>query len=393
MQEVKEMAERLIGAGFTAGEGYGEVWIRDFNTFMEVACEVNDHQVIKEHLLTFFKFQQEDGQIIDGYIPADKAAGGYRYIYTDLAPAYAGHKNSVETDQESSLIQAVARYIHSTGDAAILREEIGGIPVQERMARAMQYLLDHRYDDEYGLIWGATTADWGDVQPEHEWGVELDSSSHKAIDVYDNAMFMVAVQDYLSVAELEEKEVSYWKDIRGALRKNIKTHLWEQQRKKFIPHIYLGPSPFPESFNEDEIYYHGGTAVAIEAGLLSPEEVKDAYHKMKENVEKSGAASIGLTMYPVYPEGFFKNKGMRPYSYQNGGDWTWFGGRMVTQLIRYGFMEDAKEALQPMLERVVKNNDFYEWYSRDNKPQGSAGFRGSAGVLWTAISALQKAEH
>ncbi len=35
----------------------------------------------------------------------------------NLEPRYAGHKNTVETDQESSLIQAVYKYIQITGDS------------------------------------------------------------------------------------------------------------------------------------------------------------------------------------------------------------------------------------------------------------------------------------
>ncbi|MNR19769.1 hypothetical protein D3C85_1365790 [compost metagenome] len=111
---------------------------------------------------------------------------------------------------------------------------------------------------------------------------------------------------------------------------------------------------------------------------------------MQKNVKDANAATIGLTLYPVYPAGTFQNKVMGPYSYQNGGDWTWFGGRMVTQLIRYNLLAEAKEALDPMLARVISNNGFYEWYTPDNKPKGSSSFRGEAGVLWTAITALEK---
>jgi hypothetical protein len=123
--------------------------------------------------------------------------------------------------------------------------------------------------------------------------------------------------------------------------------------------------------------------------LLSKAEVKAAYLKMQENVKAANAATIGLTIYPVYPAGTFKNKGMGPYSYQNGGDWTWFGGRTVSELIRYDLVPEACEALEPMLLRVIKNRGFYEWYTPDNRPQGSSSFRGEAGVLWTAITALQ----
>ncbi|WP_237235546.1 hypothetical protein [Sphingobacterium mizutaii] len=63
---------------------------------------------------------------------------------------------------------------------------------------------------------------------------------------------------------------------------------------------------------------------------------------------------------------------------------------MVQQLIRNGFVTEAKEQLKPMLDRVIKNKGFYEWYTKDNKPEGSGTFRGEAGVLYDAIQLLEK---
>jgi glycogen debranching enzyme len=388
MKAVKEMAEKLISTGFTAGDGYGEVWIRDFNTFMALSCHVNEQAGIKKHLLTFFKFQQPDGQILDGYIPVKKSTGGYKYYSSSLAPEYAGHKNTVETDQETSLIQAVAQYVKSTKDFGILKELIDGVTVQNRMEKALKWLMSERFSKQYGLLWGATTVDWGDVQPETPWGVEMDESSHLAIDIYDNSMFVIAIHDYLKLIGTKNASFAYWTNVQSNLKKNIRKHLWDSKLEKFKPHIYLKGSPFPSTFNENEIYYHGGTIVAIEAGILTKEEVRKSYEKMKENVKKANASSIGLTIYPVYPEGYFKNPGMKPYSYQNGGDWTWFGGRMIAQLVRHGFINEAHEALKPMLARVLGNKGFYEWYTPDNQPKGSSSFRGEAGVLWQAIKAV-----
>lgn len=107
-------------------------------------------------------------------------------------------------------------------------------------------------------------------------------------------------------------------------------------------------------------------------------------------LKKSGAPSIGLTVYPPYPNGTFENKGLGEYSYQNGGDWTWFGGRMVQQLIRVGMYEEAYEALAPMVDLVLDHKGFYEWWTRDGKPAGSASFRGAAGVLWKSIEMLHE---
>ena len=382
---VKSKALEVMKAGFNAGDGYREVWIRDYNTFIQLAAQVNDRAILKENLLVFFRMQGEDGNIIDGFTPIkDVGKGDYNFIYSKLEPRYAGHKNTVETDQESSLVQAVYKYIQLTGDKSILDETIGYKKVSDRLEWAADFLMAHRFNQKYGLIIGATTADWGDVQPEHGWGVTLDANTHPAIDIYDNAMFLIALNNLM---EIIPQTKAKWETIRNSIAQNSRKYLWDEQNQKFIPHLYLEKgSPFPKEFDENAIYYFGGTTIAIEAGLLSKAEIKTSLNEMIRRVKLAGAGTIGLTLYPPYPAGFFENKIMNPeYSYQNGGDWTWFGGRMIQQLIKNGFVEEAYEQMIPMVKRVKDNNGFYEWYSVDNKPRGSGTFRGEAGVLYTAI--------
>ncbi|WP_276504033.1 amylo-alpha-1,6-glucosidase [Terrimonas pollutisoli] len=385
---VKAKALEVMRTGFNAGDGYREVWIRDYNTFIKLAAQVYSKEVLKENLLVFFRMQGDDGNIIDGFTPAEKIKKGETdFSYSKLEPRYAGHKNTVETDQETSLVQAVYKYIQLTGDKTILNEKVGDKTVSERLVWAMEFLMNHRFNGQYGLIIGATTADWGDVQPEHGWGVDLDNNTHPAIDIYDNAMLIVALNNLMEIDPSSKKK---WNKVKDNIAKNCRKHLWDKQQQKFIPHIYLKGSPFPADFDENKIYYFGGTTVAIEAGLLNKQEIKASLEEMKKRVQQAGAASIGLTLYPPYPEGYFANKIMNPvYSYQNGGDWTWFGARMIQQLVKYGFTEDAYEQIQPMVKRVQDNNGFYEWYSVDNKPRGSGTFRGEAGVLYTAIRMME----
>jgi hypothetical protein len=386
---VMQKAKEVMKSGFNAGDGYREVWIRDYNTFIELAAEVNDKAVLKENLLVFFRMQGKDGNIIDGFTPAEKVKKTERdMIFTDLEPRYAGHKNTVETDQETSLVQALYKYIRLTGDGSILRETVAGKTVLQRLDGAMDYLIKEKFSKKYGLIIGATTADWGDVQPEHGWGVDIDSNTHLAIDIYDNAMFIIALDNLVEIAPSMKRK---WKPVRESIAKNCRKYLWDAKLQRFIPHIYLAGSPFPADFNEKEIYYFGGTAIAIEAGLLSKAEVKISLDEMVKRVKQAGGPSIGLTLYPPYPDKFFANPIMNPvYSYQNGGDWTWFGGRMIQQLIRYGFIGEAYREIYPMVKRVKDNNGFYEWYSIDNKPRGSGTFRGEAGVLYTAIKMFEQ---
>lgn len=384
-EQVEKMAEQLVMDGLTAGDSYGEVWIRDLNSFIELSIAVNGRELPADALLTFFRFQGTDGNIPDGFIPAESGNGGYQYIFSDLAPEYKAHKNTVETDQESSLIQAIYKYIVATGDRAFLQKSINGKTVEVRMADALRYLVKYRMNEQYGLIWGATTVDWGDVQPEHYWGVELDSLSHPAIDVYDNAMFVIAIHHYISLIG-DKSEKSYWSGVAQEITRNVRQHLWDEKNQKYIPHIYLEKgSPFPADFDENSIYYHGGTFMAIEAGFLTKDEVVASYQRMQQNVAESGAPTIGLTVYPPYPNGLFLNPGLHEYGYQNGGDWTWFGGRMVQQLIHHDMYEEAYASLTPMLDLVIRHNGFYEWWTREGEAAGSGSFRGAAGVLWKSI--------
>jgi len=388
LEKVDSMARQLMKKGFYAGSGYQMVWARDLNTFIELSCEEYDHAVIRENLLMFFHFQQENGELLDGYVPLEAFTWGDPNTYeSQTAPGHIGFKNTVETDQETSLIQAIHKYIYKTGDQSIITEKVAGKTVYERLCLAVDYLLSERFSEEYGLITGATTFDWGDVQVEGGTIVDVDSLTHWSIDAYDNAMFSIALKNMAEFTSNAE-EIEHWNTMRTDILSNIRKHLWDGSKGKFIPHVYIDGSPFPEDFNENLIHYHGGTALAIEAGVLDPEEIGMVLSHMKKNVELSGAPSIGLTLYPPYPEEVLGKRVSPPYHYQNGGDWTWFGGRMIQQLIAYGMVEEAFELARPMMERVVSNHGFYEWYELDGTPAGSGDFKGSAGVLAKSIEML-----
>ncbi|HEX3624332.1 MAG TPA: amylo-alpha-1,6-glucosidase [Verrucomicrobiae bacterium] len=389
LSDVRRMARDLLKGNLNAGSSYESVWARDTNTFIEVALEVNPPERFRDALVNFFKFQGDNGDIVDGYRTYDpKRARGARI--SPAAPGFMAFKNGVETDQESSLVQAIFKYIAVTNDKTILDETVAGVSVRDRLGHALNYVLTERFDHKQGVVWGGTRADWGDVQPEDSPGVVLDSKSHRALTIYDSAMLLIALNDYIQLIGKDSSGARRWKRIRDKLQHNARKCLWDSRNQKFIPHVYIDGSPFPKDFDENTIYYHGGTAVAIEAGLLTRDEVTGALQRMEANVRAANASSIGLTMYPPYPNGFFKNPQLtKPYTYQNGGDWCWFGGRMVQQLIAYGYVAEAYHALQPMVERVVRVGDFHEWWSRDNKPKGSGNFRGSAGVLGKAIEMLQ----
>ena len=388
--QVDSMARAVIGQGLNAGSGYSQIWARDMNTFIETACEITDPKVLREAILLFFALQQPNDEMIDGYVlKPDFTWNDTCPYYSDAAPEHVGFKNTVETDQETSLIQIVGKYIRKTGDKSILQQDVAGRTVMNRMEGMVDYLLRERYNEEYGLLFGAMTADWGDVQPNDDFGCDFNELSSRAIDVYDNAMFIIAL-DYLKEMSDDASAKTKWQNLRDKIAQNVRKHLWDDANKKFIPHIYIDPSPIPAGFDENKIHYHGGTTIAMEAGLLSKEEVGIVNAQMLENVRLSGMPSIGLTLYPTYPEGFFRGWMEKPYHYQNGGDWTWFGGRTIQQLIAHGYVQEAYDEIRPMIDRVIQNKGFFEWYGMGNVPSGSGHFKGSAGTLAKAIEMFRE---
>ena len=193
------------------------------------------------------------------------------------------------------------------------------------------------------------------------------------------------------------------------------------------------------------MYYHGGTIVSIEAGFLTKPQVRDSVQKMQANVKAAGGKmTIGLNNWPPYPcgVGAFGNKaeqshlctspsplGDKTVGYQNGCDWTWFGGRLVQALVAQDMVADALLVLQPMVDRICEHRTpppsppppsvtlleenasfqaarpssrgqpvvepgccgFYEFYLPSGEPSGSPNFHGAAGVIGKAIEMLDAA--
>lgn len=415
--KVLSMARALLTDNFNAGGIYPQVWIRDSATFIDVACDVNDQAVIAEILETFLGYQKSTGEVPDGYIP------GASFLADDATPflvcdgsGQIACKNTCASDQETSLVQAVRTYVDYFGDWSFLMDKVTAqstgvsMTVVDRLDAALEWIRRENTDEVTGLLWGTTTMDWGDCQPDdffpghHDFDCRMRNASfsHLAIDAYDNAMFVRAARDleYLYAGVGLAKSASRWGERADAISAQVNALMWDEATSHYIPHLYLDGSPFPPEFDEDSLFAMGGTACAALAGMLSPEQVLASYNFMKSNVAGAAAdggdMTIGITIYPPYPKFWQLPHIMDEFTYQNGGDWTWYGGRMVNALIDYGFVDEAQEALAPMVARVLAKNErgeatgFHEWWDFDGAPQGANEFRGSAGVLGEAIKKLDR---
>ncbi|ULT24333.1 hypothetical protein KUH03_35825 [Sphingobacterium sp. E70] len=96
------MATNVIKAGFNAGDGYSEVWIRDYNTFITLATKV--HPMIRSKISWAYFLNCRVPMAISlmalSKIQPKEWCFRLLYNHESLAAEYAGHKNTVETDQK-----------------------------------------------------------------------------------------------------------------------------------------------------------------------------------------------------------------------------------------------------------------------------------------------------
>ncbi len=122
------------------------------------------------------------------------------------------------------------------------------------------------------------------------------------------------------------------------------------------------------------------------SGLADDEQSKLIIQEALTRQKSFKISSLSATLLPPYPKNVFKHPMVDdPYEYQNGGQWDWFGGKLIYAMFEQGYSRLAKEKLLEILEKNWSNRSFFEWDTRDGIGQGSSFFCGSAGSLSKAI--------
>lgn len=357
-------------SAFAAGSAYPQIWLRDANTIIPASRYFYDIPYLRSWLIEHLAAQKDDGSLEDWLDSRGK---------TD--------KNTTETDQEASAVQAADQISRVLGDAW-LEEKTNGEAVLSRLEKAMLYVLDNRFDRQRGLITGAHTADWGDVDMEHadQNAIYADERTHWTCDIYDQSMFYGAARSLAGMFEgrgLKEK-ARLWEEKAGFIQKNTDRWLWQEDKGFYRVHIHL--DSLRHGFDEDDMFAMGGNAESILSGLASDEKCRRIIESALARQKAFSISTIGGTLLPPYPKKFFKHPMMDdPYEYQNGGQWDWFAGRIVYAMFEHGFSRQAREKLLEIAKKDVANRGLYEWDSPAGTGRGSAFYSGSAGSLAKAL--------
>jgi len=367
-------AVRFIGfsgpvSGFTAGSSYPQLWIRDLATIIPMARYYFDRPYL--------------GSWIDEHLYFQGKEGG---VYDWIDSRGLCDKNSVESDQESSLMLAASVYYRMTQDQVWLQERIAGLEL------ALTHLLRERKSLQTGLIWSGYTADWGDVSPQYadHRAVYYDSNTPRVVGLYTNALFCRAAKElaFLFGALGNKEKYLHWLKIAELWKNRINALFWSKPFYRMHALLESSAGQRERLHISQTIFPMGGNAEAILAGIPDLAQVKSIYSEAKRRQRAYGISTIAGSLLPPFPEGFFKHPAMkRPFSYQNGGQWDWFAGRLVLGLFHYGLVNEAVSELIAISEKVIRNRGFFEWDTPDGLGMGSRHYAGGAAVIGEAIMA------
>ena len=356
--------------GFSAGKDYPQIWLRDAATIIPASRYFYDVSYLASWLEEHLAFQREDGSLEDWINSLGQ---------TD--------KNTTETDQEASAVQAAFQIFELSGPGW-LEKQIKGEAIIDRLERGLGFLLSHRIEKKYGLLKGAHTLDWGDVDiiDQDQKAIYVDRHTHWTVDIYDQSMFYEACLNLAQMFESLEKneKALFWRQKAKSIQENTDRWLWQKEKGFYRVHLHL--DELRHDFEEENIFAMGGNTQAILSGLAGDEKPSRIITEALRRQRLYGLSTISGTLLPPYPEHTFKHPMVdNRYEYQNGGQWDWFGGKLVFAMFEHGFSRTAQEKLAEILSKNLANRSFFEWDSREGIGQGNGYFCGSAGTLSKAI--------
>lgn len=356
--------------GFSPGSDYHQIWLRDANTIIPASRYFYSREYLISWLEEHLFFQKESGSLEDWF----DSEGN-----TD--------KNTTETDQEASAVQSAYQVCQLVGKNW-LSKEINGKQIIKRLDAALDFILHTRLVTEYGLLKGAHTIDWGDVDiiDADEGAVYTDERTHWTSDIYDQSMFFQACIQLAEMWDIlgEKQKAEKWTQTADSIGSAADKWLWNDSKGFFRVHIHL--DNFKHPFDEDDLFAMGGNTQAILSGLAGPEKVQRIINAALERQKALGISTISGTLLPPYPKNTFTHPLLdEPFEYQNGAQWDWFGARLLYAMFENGLSVPAGEKMIEIIQKNLSNLGFFEWDDPNGTGRGSDYFTGSAGMMGLAL--------
>jgi len=380
--------------GFGAGDLYPQIWLRDSATLIPLSRYLYPREYLASWVEEHFAHQSQDGALFDWIAAGPPAhfapwAPSARLVSPRGSPPLSADKNTIEADQEASAVLALCQVFSITGDRDWLLKAVGGRPLLEGAHQALRFLLTRRFDPRLGLVTSGFSADWGDVSPAHadQQAIYLDARTPQVAGLYTNALFHGAATRLADVyASVGNKErAAYWRSRAEGVKARLNERLWQESRGFYRLHLPAGRVP-PPAFDDSDTFAMGGNALAILTGVADERKTRRILKVAEKRRKAAAVSTIAGALLPPYPRGLFQHPAMREeYAYQNGGQWDWFAGRLLSAAFDRGQARWAYPHLVDVAKKAVACGGLYEWHTREGRGKGSSSYAGSAGALAGAV--------
>ena len=373
--------------GFRPGALYPHIYARDSATIAPSAQYFYDLPYLTRPVEEFLALQFDGGpgdpEDVHWRTPAQPGAVSGTIGGGEIAAA----KMLVVSDEESSLITMAYVAAKAGAGPAWLRQEQAGRPRIQRLNEAMDWIFEHRFDQQLRSIKRGNTTDWGDVVvgQGHTSG-SLKEPEDWTASIYDQAWNYRALIQLAELNRMVDQPAIAEHQLARArlLRQSVAERFWQPDRGYYRTRILL--PPLPREIDEDSIVSIAN-GVAVYAGLSAPSERKPVFSALETARTQAGAPKPGLTLWPPYPAGFFDYPQMVPGRYQNGAVWDWWGGMQISGEFWTGFSELGRNHLNMVAKDWAREpGEVYEWQetgTRDNL--GSSAYAGAAATMAEAI--------
>jgi hypothetical protein len=392
----KELRGRTgLVRGFGAGAVYPQIWLRDSATLVPLSRFLYGRDHLDSWLVEHLAHQQADGALRDWIAAGDPSAfrndaPRVEAVYRAGPVVISADRNTTEADQETSAVEAAYQIFRITGDRGWLRSAVAGRPLVDRLDAALSFLLRRRFSRRVGRVTNAFTADWGDVSPVYgdQRAIYLDDQTPVVVGLYTNVLFDRAARDLetLLAAAGRSARARFWAAQARRVRAAIVRHFWQPERGFFRLHLLESAPPGWAAPEDGDVFALGGNAVAALYGVADAPQAAAIFRAAEERRRRFRVSTVAGTLLPPYPSGLFRHPILRePYTYQNGGQWDWFAGRLVLAEFERGHATAARRQLGEIAARVAHGGGLREWATRDGAGRGSAVYAGSAGALGAAL--------
>ena len=383
--------------GFGAGAVYPQIWLRDSATLVPLSRFLYPRDHLDSWLVEHLAHQQDDGPLWDWIAAGEPAAfvkdaPRVQAVYRVGPVVISADRNTTEADQETSALEAAYQVFRITGDRAWLTSAVAGRPLVDRLDTALSFLLRRRFSRRFGLVTNAFTADWGDVSPAYgdQRAIYLDDKTPVVVGLYTNVLFLRAARDLevLLDAAGRAARARFWAEQARRVQAATVRRFWRADRGFFRLHL-VESAPAGWAPPEDgDVFALGGNAVAALYVVADDPQAAAIFAAADERRRRFGVSTVAGTLLPPYPSGVFRHPILRePYTYQNGGQWDWFAGRLILAEFERGHAAAARRQLGEIAARVARGGGLREWATREGAGRGSAAYAGSAGVLGAALIA------